>query len=194
MMTEAVPAGVGSMAAILGLEDEQVENLCLEASRDEEQVWPANFNCPGQLVVAGHAPAVERLMQLATEAGARRALPLAVSAPSHTPLMQKAADAMVERLQDIRFGKPVCPVWSNAEAAPKEDAGDIREALVAQLTSPVRWTETVQRLCRSGVTQGVEMGPGKVLSGLCKRIEKDISIANLATPEQMKSCIEAMSA
>ncbi len=192
MMTEAVPAGVGSMAAILGLSDDQVEDICRQASHDSEQVWAANYNCPGQLVVAGHAPAVERLMRLATEAGARRALPLAVSAPSHTPLMQKAADAMQKRLKTTPIKKPVCPVWSNAEAAPKEDGNDIRDALVAQLTSPVRWTETVQRLRRSGVTRGIEMGPGKVLAGLCKRVERELTVSNIATPEQLKSCVEAL--
>ena len=191
MMTEAVPAGLGSMAAILGLTDEQIENLCIQASRGEEKVWAANYNCPGQLVVAGHAPAVERLMKLSTEAGARRALPLPVSAPSHTLLMQKAADAMQERLKDINLSKPVCPVWSNASAAPLESLSEIRAALVAQLTSPVRWTETVQRLRRSGVSRGVEMGPGKVLSGLCKRIEREITIANIATPEQLHDCATA---
>ncbi len=189
VMSEAVPAGIGSMAAILGLSDGQVEELCIEASHDDRQVWPANYNCPGQLVVAGHREAVERLMELAKSAGAKRALPLAVSAPSHTPLMQKAADAMHERLQDVGLASPACPVWSNAEAAPKEDAKEIRAALVAQLTSPVRWTETVQRLRRTGVTRGVEMGPGKVLSGLCKRIEREISVSNIATPGQLKDCV-----
>jgi len=188
MMTEAVPAGVGSMAAILGLTDEQIENLCRDASQGEGKVWAANYNCPGQLVVAGHAEAVERLMHLATEAGARRALPLSVSAPSHTPLMQKAADAMQERLKDINFNKPVCPVWSNATAAPLESLNEIRAALVAQLTSPVRWTETVQRLRRTGVSDGIEMGPGKVLSGLCKRIEREMTITNITTPEQLRAC------
>lgn len=189
-MTKAVPAGVGAMAAILGLADDVVEELCIQASRRGDDVWAANYNCPGQLVVAGHTAAVNRLMELAKEAGAKRALPLAVSAPSHTPLMQNAADAMAERLEDVTFTKPACPVWSNAQAAPKEDVGEIREALVAQLTSPVRWTETVQRLRRSGVTIGVEMGPGKVLSGLCKRIERDINVFNLASPEQLRSCAE----
>jgi len=191
MMTEAVPAGVGSMAAILGLADEAIESLCQQASHGGEQVWAANYNCPGQLVVAGHAAAVDRLMQLSTEAGAKRALPLSVSAPSHTPLMQKAADAMLVRLKDVKFNKPTCPVWSNAEAAPLESLTEIRAALVAQLTSPVRWTETVQRLRRSGVSRGIEMGPGKVLSGLCKRIEREIAITNIATPEQLRECAAA---
>ncbi len=191
-MTEAVPVGVGSMAAILGLDDSSVEDLCMKSSHDSEQVWAANYNCPGQLVVAGHAAAVERLMALAVEAGARRALPLAVSAPSHTPLMQKAAEAMQERLKETKINKPFCPVWSNADAAPKDDVNDIRNALVGQLTSPVRWTETVQRLRRSNVSRGVEMGPGKVLAGLCKRVEREVSVSNIATPEQLKSCVQAL--
>jgi len=193
-MSLAVPAGLGSMAAILGLADELVEELCEQASSDEERVWAANYNCPGQLVVAGHAGAVERLIALATEAGARRALPLAVSAPSHTPLMQPAAEAMRERLKDVRIEKPACPVWSNADAGPKETPEEIRKALVDQLTSPVRWTETVQRLRRSGVHRGVEMGPGKVLAGLCKRIERDLAVRTLADPDQFKAAIQAMQA
>jgi len=184
-MTEAVPAGVGRMAAILGLADEVVEALCGSVSDEHEKVWAANYNCPGQLVVAGHAAAVERMMVAAKEAGARRALPLAVSAPSHTPLMQAAADAMATRLQEIEIHAPICPVWGNASASPEQDVAKIRAALVAQLVAPVRWTETVRKLAASGITQGVEMGPGKVLSGLVKRIDRGMLIGASLSPEQL---------
>ena len=184
-MTEAVPAGVGSMAAILGLADDVIESLCEESSNTDSKVWAANYNCPGQLVVAGHAAAVERLMVNAKSAGAKRALPLAVSAPSHTPLMQPAADAMADRLQDVSFSKPTCPVWSNASATAGQDVNVIRAALVAQLISPVRWTETIQKLVTEGITQAVEMGPGKVLSGLVKRIDRSLAVGVSINPDQL---------
>jgi len=188
-MSKAVPAGVGKMAAIIGLDDDKVVELCKQASDDSSKVWAANFNCPGQLVVAGHAEATERLMMIAKEAGAKRALPLAVSAPSHTPLMQDAADAMAEKLSGITVNSPVCPVWSNARATTLTAATDIRDALVEQLVSPVRWTETVQQLSAQGVTSAVEMGPGKVLSGLVRRIDKQLSVASVLNSELMDKAI-----
>ncbi len=188
-MTRAVPAGVGKMAAIIGLDDEKVVQLCQQASDDASKVWAANFNCPGQLVVAGHAEATERLMVLAKEAGAKRALPLAVSAPSHTPLMQDAADAMAEKLAAVTVSAPVCPVWSNARATTLTDPASIREALVEQLVSPVRWTETIQQLSAQGITSSVEMGPGKVLSGLVRRIDKNMSVASVLDSESMDKAI-----
>ncbi len=140
-MSAAVPEGEGRMAAILGLEDEAVEQLCAQASDDATKVWPANYNCPGQLVIAGHASAVDRAIELALEAGAKRALPLAVSVPSHTPLMQPAADRLREAMNEVAW-RPLAGarLWSNVDAMPREDADGIREALVSQLTSPVRWT------------------------------------------------------
>lgn len=188
-MTEAVPAGVGKMAAILGLADEVVEDICTTVSSDGEKVWAANYNCPGQLVVAGHAAAVDRMMIAAKEAGAKRALPLAVSAPSHTPLMQPAADQMAARLQDVTFTAPSCPVWGNAAAVAEQDVDKIRAALVAQLVSPVRWTETIQKLAADGMTQAVEMGPGKVLSGLVKRVERAMIVGVTVSPEQLEKSI-----
>lgn len=191
-MTQAVPAGVGSMAAILGLADDLVEEICVANSSEGEKVWAANYNCPGQLVVAGHAAAVERMMVAAKEAGAKRALPLAVSAPSHTPLMQAAADAMASRLQEVTFNAPACPVWGNASATTEVDVEKIRAALVAQLISPVRWTETVQKIAGAGLSKGVEMGPGKVLSGLVKRIERDMIVGVSITPDQIENSIKMM--
>jgi len=191
-MMDAVPAGVGSMAAILGLADDVVEELCESVSDAHTKVWAANYNCPGQLVVAGHAAAVERMMVDAKAAGAKRALPLAVSAPSHTPLMQPAADAMAARLKDVSIHVPSCPVWGNAKASPEQNVDNIRAALVAQLVSPVRWTETVQKLVAGGVTQGVEMGPGKVLSGLVKRVDRAMNVGVSVNPAQLDSSLAAM--
>ncbi|MDX8380940.1 MAG: ACP S-malonyltransferase [Ghiorsea sp.] len=188
-MSKAVPAGVGKMAAIIGLDDAVVVDLCAQASDEKHKVWAANFNCPGQLVVAGHAEATEKLMVIAKEGGAKRALPLAVSAPSHTPLMQDAANAMQEKLSTIAVESPVCPVWSNARAATLTEAEDIRQALVEQLVSPVRWTETIQQLTLQGVTSAVEMGPGKVLSGLVRRIDKNINVASILNSDLMDKAI-----
>ncbi len=188
-MSEAVPAGAGKMAAIIGLDDAVVAEVCESASTASENVWAANFNCPGQLVIAGHASAVEKAMDAAKEAGARRALPLAVSAPSHTPLMQPAADAMKAKLAGVSVSTPTCPVWSNARAVVLTDADDIRDALVEQLISPVRWTETIQKMVAEGVTTAIEMGPGKVLAGLVRRIEKSIGVSAVFTSELMDRAI-----
>jgi len=188
-MMQAVPAGVGKMAAIIGVDDESIVGLCAASSDENNKVWAANFNCPGQLVVAGHADAVERLMLAAKEAGAKRALPLAVSAPSHTPLMQAAADAMQEKLSQTTLNTPLCPVWSNARAAALNDVEDIRTALVEQLVSPVRWTETVQKMSANGITSAVEMGPGKVLSGLIRRVDKSLTVASVLTSDLMDKAV-----
>lgn len=191
-MTEAVPEGVGRMAAIIGLDDDKVVELCADASTEAEKAWAANFNCPGQLVIAGHAAAVDRAMEAAKGAGAKRALPLAVSAPSHTPLMQPAADAMQAQLQTVTLQAPDRPVWSNALAAPLSDVDAIRKALVQQLVAPVRWTETIHKMRAAGVAAAIEMGPGKVLAGLVRRIEKDVAVHAVFTSELMdKSMQEA---
>ena len=189
VMSKAVPPGIGKMAAIIGLDDEKIVELCKQASDEKSKVWAANFNCPGQLVVAGHAQATERLMLIAKEAGAKRALPLAVSAPSHTPLMQDAADAMAEKLAGITVSSPVCPVWSNARAITLTQPDEIRHALVEQLVSPVRWTETIQQLSAQGVTSAVEMGPGKVLSGLVRRIDKEMKVVSVLSSELMDQAV-----
>jgi [acyl-carrier-protein] S-malonyltransferase len=188
-MSEAVPAGVGKMAAIIGLDDAAVSKICELSSSDEARVWPANFNCSGQLVIAGHVAAVERAMQAAKEAGAKRALPLAVSAPSHTPLMQPAAEAMKERLAAVAVTAPACPVWSNASAVALTNPDEIRDALIEQLVSPVRWTETVQKMSAAGVTTAVEMGPGKVLAGLVRRIAKEMHVSAAFSSELMDQAI-----
>jgi len=191
VMSEAVPDGQGRMAAILGLEDAVVESLCAECSTDNDRVWPANYNCPGQIVVAGHAHAVDRLMDVAKANGARRTLPLAVSAPSHTPLMQPAADAMEKRLSEIRLADPQYPVWSNADACAQTTADEIRQALVRQLVMPVRWTESIQKLTSRNNIALIEMGPGKVLSGLVRRIAKSTPVHATASVDGIMAAIEA---
>ena len=188
-MSEAVPAGVGKMAAIIGLDDDVVSDLCEKISSAASSVWPANFNCPGQLVIAGNAAAVEKAMEACKGAGAKRALPLSVSAPSHTPLMQAAADAMQEKLADVAINAPICPVWSNARAASLSNPEDIRTALVEQLISPVRWTETIEKMSSEGITTSVEMGPGKVLAGLVRRVAKDLNVSAVFTSELMDQAI-----
>lgn len=189
-MSRAVPSDVGRMAAILGLDDNVLEGICEELSGTEEKVWAANYNCPGQIVIAGHVTAVERAMDAAKAAGAKRALPLAVSAPSHTPLMQPAADAMQVRLAGIELHAPDRQVWSNALAAPVQNAEEIRNALVQQLVMPVRWVQIVQQMCQSGVGAGIEMGPGKVLSGLVRRIERGMQAGQAETPEAIEASLE----
>jgi [acyl-carrier-protein] S-malonyltransferase len=187
VMSEVVREGEGRMAAILGLEDGQVEELCRNVSGGgRERVWPANYNCPGQLVIAGHAKAVEQAMALAREMGARRVLPLAVSVPSHTPLMQPAAEAIRNRLREIRLNDADRPVWSNVSARPVQEAAEIRASLEKQLVRPVLWTQTIGNLHREGVVLAVEMGPGKVLAGLTRRIARGVRVLASDSPEAME--------
>ena len=173
-MQEAVPAGTGAMAAILGLDDARVREVCKEAAQDQV-VEAVNFNSPGQIVIAGHADAVGRAGELARAAGARRVLPLAVSVPSHCALMKPAAVNLAERLAEIRIEPPALPVIHNVNVAPEAEPDRIRELLSAQLYSPVRWVETVERMRNEGVQILVEAGPGKVLTGLVKRIDKSMT-------------------
>ncbi len=173
-MQEAVPAGVGSMAAIIGLEDAVVVQACAEVAGDEV-VAAVNFNSPGQVVIAGHKAAVERASNACLKAGAKRALPLSVSVPSHCALMQPAAEKLAVELQRITITAPKIPVINNVDVTMLTAADDIRDALVRQLYSPVRWTETVQLLASQGVVTLDEIGPGKVLTGLTKRIDKNLN-------------------
>lgn len=175
-MQEAVPAGVGAMYAIIGLDDESIAKACEEAAQDEV-VSPVNFNSPGQVVIAGNKAAVERAGVLCKAAGAKRALPLPVSVPSHCALMQPAADRLEIALQDIEFNTPTIPVINNVDVIAETDPAKIKNALVRQLHSPVRWTEGVQQMSDDGVEKLYELGPGKVLTGLTKRIVKTLTAA-----------------
>lgn len=177
-MQEAVPAGVGSMAAIIGLDDRKIQAICAELSV-EQVVAPVNYNSPGQVVIAGHKEAVEKASEACKEAGAKRALPLAVSVPSHCELMKPAADKLAADLEALTFNAPKSSVINNVDVAIEVDAKAIKNALVRQLYSPVRWTETVQELAKQGITQSYEFGPGKVLSGLVKRIDKSVACASV---------------
>lgn len=190
LMQSAVPQGVGAMAAILGLEDEQVKNICAEATQGEV-VEAVNFNSPGQVVIAGNTAAVERTMAAAKEAGAKRALPLPVSVPSHCSLMKPAAEKLAEALKDITIKQPQIRVIHNADVASYDDADKIKDALVRQLYSPVRWTETVNALVSEGITESAECGPGKVLAGLAKRINKEAACSALTNADQVAAFIEA---
>lgn len=172
-MQRAVPEGVGAMAAIIGLDNDSIAANC-EKAAEGQVVSPVNFNSPGQVVIAGHKEAVERANVLMKESGAKRALPLPVSVPSHCALMKPAAEELAIALDKLEVKAPVIPVINNADVATVTDPAAIKDALVRQLYSPVRWTETVERMASEEITFEIEMGPGKVLSGLVKRIDKRV--------------------
>lgn len=174
-MQKAVPAGVGAMAAILGLDDNDVIQICSEVAKDEI-VSAANFNSPGQIVIAGNKAAVERAIEAMKEAGAKRALLLPVSVPSHCMLMKQAAEEFESSLNNIAFNNAEIPVLQNVDAKSKQLSSDIKAALLQQLYMPVRWVESVNTMKESGVTKIIECGPGKVLSGLIKRIDRSFDI------------------
>ena len=190
LMQSAVPQGVGAMAAVLGLDDDQVQAICAQAAQGEV-VEAVNFNSPGQVVIAGNVAAVERAMAAAKEAGAKRALPLPVSVPSHCSLMKPAAEKLAEALQNVAIHTPQIRVIHNADVAAYDDADKIKDALVRQLYSPVRWTETVNALVAEGIAESAECGPGKVLAGLAKRINKEAACTALTNVEQVAVFIEA---
>lgn len=185
-MQSAVPEGVGAMAAVLGLDDEQVNAIC-EACAENEVLEAVNLNSPGQVVIAGNKTAVERAMALAKEKGAKRALLLPVSVPSHCALMQPAADQLRDYLTNVNIAKPAVPVLHNADVQSYAAADDIKDALVRQLHSPVRWVETVRKMHADGVSSAAECGPGKVLTGLTKRIVSDLTCSALISTDAIKA-------
>ncbi|MDP3499593.1 MAG: ACP S-malonyltransferase [Myxococcales bacterium] len=191
-MQEAVPAGVGAMSAVLGLAPEKVAELCREAAQGEI-VSCANFNEPSQTVIAGHAAAVERAGVLLKAAGAKRVLPLPVSAPFHCELMSPVVPRLDEVLSKITFTAPSAPVVTNVEATPNADASKVQALLLRQVTGSVRWIECVQALEQAGVTKIVELGPGKVLSGLVKRIAKGIECVNVEDPASLEKALAVAS-
>ncbi|NOR49427.1 MAG: ACP S-malonyltransferase [Desulfuromonadales bacterium] len=180
-MQEAVPVGTGSMAAILGLDPELLNVVCEEAA-EGQVVSPANYNSAGQVVIAGHAEAVTRAVELAKEKGAKRAMLLPVSAPFHCSLMAPAGERLVGVLADISMNEMLLPVVTNVEATPNQDASRVRDLLVRQVCAPVRWQETIACMVDLGVTRYIEIGPGKVLSGLVKRMAKGSTIQNVQNP------------
>jgi [acyl-carrier-protein] S-malonyltransferase len=178
-MQEAIPAGTGSMAAILGLDDDAVREVCRGATSAEQIVEAVNFNSPGQVVIAGHTDAVEKATVLAKEKGAKRAVILPVSVPSHCQLMKPAADKLSADLKAINFSEPTVPVLNNVDVNAENSADQIKQALVRQLYQPVRWVEIIQSMANQGVDRILECGPGKVLWGLNKRIDKTLTHAAL---------------
>ena len=185
-MQEAVPQGQGAMAAIMGLDDDAVRAACAEAAQGEV-VQAVNFNSPSQVVIAGHAAAVKRACDAAKAKGAKRALPLPVSAPFHSALMQPAAERLQQYLQKVAFSAPRIPVLNNVDVASYDEPARIKDALVRQAYNPVRWVETIRTFSAQGVTHVAECGPGKVLAGMTKRIEgalESLALADKAAIEQ----------
>ncbi len=190
-MQTAVPVGTGTMAAILGLDDAAVRDVCARAARGEV-VEAANFNAPSQVVIAGNADAVLRACQLAKEAGAKRALPLSVSAPFHSRLLEPAAAVLARALARIPMVSPRIDLINNVDVASPSDPAAIRAALVRQDWHPVRWVETIHALKARGVTHVVECGPGKVLAGLTRRIDKTLNSLNVADPASLDAALAAV--
>lgn len=190
-MQEAVPVGQGGMAAILGLSDEDVRAACAEGAQGDV-VEPVNFNAPAQVVIAGHKGAVERACELAKAKGAKRALPLPVSAPFHSSLLKPASDRLRDYMEKLEFGVPQIPLINNVDVAIVNDVDGIKDALVRQAASPVRWVETVQKMAAEGVTHIVECGPGKVLTGLTKRINGDLSGEAIVDQASLNKVLEML--
>lgn len=169
---EAVP---GTMAAVIGLPDETIETICSECSSDDNIVIPANYNCPGQLVISGSKEAIEQACEKLKAAGAKRALPLKVGGAFHSPLMQPAKEELQKAIENTTFSTPKCPVYQNVDGKPHTDAAEIKLNLIAQLTSSVRWTSSVQNMIADGADDFTECGPGKTLQGMIGRIDKNVS-------------------
>lgn len=191
-MQEAVPAGVGAMAAILGLDDEIVRAACREASGANEIVEPANFNSPAQVVIAGNVAAVERAMEVAKGKGAKRAVMLPMSVPSHCSLMRPAAERMRECLKTVKIGAANVSVLHNADVSSADSADAVRDALVRQLCQPVRWVDTIRAFVSAGATHVVECGPGKVLAGLNKRISPETLTFSFGDETAFKEALAAL--
>ncbi|NMG64199.1 ACP S-malonyltransferase [Azoarcus indigens] len=190
-MQEAVPAGEGAMAALLGLEVDAVKEACAEAAQDEV-VEAANLNAPGQIVIAGAKAAVERAIESAKARGAKRAVLLPVSAPFHCALMKPAAERLAERLASVSIQKPQIEVLNNVDVAVYEDPERIRDALIRQAFSPVRWIETIQEMARRGMGHVIECGPGKVLAGMTKRIAKEVEGGSAHDAASLEQSIAAV--
>ena len=192
-MQEAVPVGEGAMAAVLGLDNDAVAAACAEAA-DEGVVTPANLNAPGQVVIAGQARAVQRAGELAKARGARRVMALAVSAPFHCPLMKPAEERLAPELRALAARNPRIPVVANVDAQPKTDAPSAIDALIRQVSSPVRWEDVVRRLVAEGATTFVEMGPGTVLAGLVRKIDGSVTVMSIENSQGLEKAVAALAA
>ena len=190
-MQEAVPVGVGGMAAIIGLDSTALKQACQEAAQDEV-VEPANFNSPTQIVIAGHKTALARACEAAKAKGAKRALMLPVSAPFHSSLLKPASDRLAEYMADLTFSVPQIPLINNVDVAILNDPQAIKDALVRQAASPVRWVETIEKMAGMGITHIVECGPGKVLAGLCKRINNSLTGEAIVDQASLDKVLEAL--
>lgn len=190
-MQASVPAGTGAMYAIIGLADDKIIQACEEAAQGEV-VSAVNFNSPGQVVIAGNKAAVERAGALCKEAGAKRALPLPVSVPSHCALMKEAAEQLSEEFNNVTFNSPSIPVINNVDVESETSIDAIKMALIKQLYSPVRWTETIEAISAKGIKQVVEVGPGKVLQGLIKRIDKSVSCQSINDSATLTKALETV--
>ena len=189
-MQSAVPVGEGGMAAVLGLDDDTVRAVCAEASAAGGLVEAVNFNAPSQVVIAGHKGAVEKACEIAKAKGAKRALPLPVSAPFHSSLLKPASDQLREYLASVKLNGPAIPVVNNVDVAFETDPAKIRDALVRQAAGPVRWVECVQAMAGQGVTHLIECGPGKVLAGLTKRIDGNLVGVSMADPKSLEETLK----
>ena len=174
-MQKACEAAPSTMAAIIGLDDEKTEEICKSISKEGSVVVPANYNCPGQLVISGNIEAINEACAQIKAAGAKRALPLKVGGAFHSPLMQPAKDELQKAIENTEFHEPVCPVYQNVDGKPHTDAAEIKTNLIAQLTSPVRWTQCVQNMIADGADDFTECGPGKALQGMIGRIDKNVA-------------------
>ncbi|MBS1169481.1 MAG: S-malonyltransferase [Burkholderiaceae bacterium] len=190
-MQEAVPVGEGGMAAILGLSDADVIAACAEAAQGEV-VEPANFNAPSQLVIAGHKAAIARACDIAKAKGAKRALPLSVSAPFHSSLLKPASDRLRDYMANLNFSAPKIPLINNVDVAITDDPAAIKDALVRQAAGPVRWVETINKMASMGITQTVECGPGRVLAGLSKRINDTVAGEAIFDQASLDKVLEAL--
>lgn len=193
-MQQAVPEGTGGMAAILGLDDTSIESICREitAQSNGESLEPANFNAPGQVVIAGHKSAIQQGIDLAKAKGAKRAIMLPMSIPSHCSLMKPAAEQMKQQLDKVTLHAPLLPILHNADVKSHTNAATIKDILVQQLVSPVRWVDTIQAIAAKGVTHVVECGPGKVLAGLNKRIDQNLQQLSLADSEAITQAVNQL--
>jgi [acyl-carrier-protein] S-malonyltransferase len=188
LMQRAVPAGKGAMAAVLGLDDNQVASAC-EAGAHGQVVAPINYNCPGQVVIAGETAAVSRALEAATGLGARRAVMLDVSVPSHCALMDSAARELAESLREVRIDPGEVPVFHNVDARAHEDADQVRAVLIRQLSQPVRWSDCIRAMAGAGAGLFIEMGPGKVLTGLVRRIDRSLQAAACFDPDSLDTAL-----
>lgn len=189
-MQDAVPAGKGLMAAILGLDRDKVDSVCLSVTSG--YVAPANYNCPGQIVIAGEKQAVEEAIKLAKEAGAKRAVPLAVSVPSHSTLMVEASGRLAEELKNVPFHEPAIPIVNNSDAMFLNTTDSIKACLVKQLDSPLLWEDSMRVIIESGVSTFIEAGPGKVLSGLLKRIDSSVTCFNVEDVDSLEKTVKSL--